>query len=113
MKRFGTGGEVVNFNIRTCDVTILNFDFFIVKIRIYPCLPSSRVKVCRSEINYPNKRPNKLPESSDRIEFTRITRPNNNYPNKGPNNLPEYKPNENQKFGPDSGKVFGQDSGNK
>jgi enolase len=26
--------------------------------------------------NYPNNRPNKLPESSDRIESTRITRPN-------------------------------------
>jgi sugar fermentation stimulation protein len=53
-----------------------------------------------------------LPESSDRIESTRITRPNNNiYPNKRPNNLPEYQPNETQKFGPDSGNTFGQNSG--
>jgi DNA-binding sugar fermentation-stimulating protein len=54
-----------------------------------------------------------LPESSDRIESTRITRPNNNIcPNKRPNNLPEYQPNETQKFGPDSGKTFGHNSGN-
>jgi glycerate-2-kinase len=53
-------------------------------------------------LNYPNEKPNKLPESSDRIESTRITRPNN---------LPEYKPNENQKFGSNSGNVFGQYSG--
>jgi glycerate-2-kinase len=53
-------------------------------------------------LNYSNDIPNKLPESSDRIESTRITRPNN---------LPEYKPNENQKFGSNSGNVFGQYSG--
>jgi sugar fermentation stimulation protein A len=52
-----------------------------------------------------------LPESSDRIESTRITRPNNNYPNKQPNTLPEYQPNETQKFGPNSGNKFGIDSG--
>jgi Ca2+-transporting ATPase len=54
----------------------------------------------------------KLPKSSDRIESTRITRPNNDiYPNIRPNDLPEYKPNENQKFGPNSGNEFGIDSG--
>jgi D-lactate dehydrogenase len=55
-----------------------------------------------------------LPESSDRIEYTRIERPNNNiHPNKRPNDIPEYKPNENQKFGLNSGNEhsFGQDSG--
>jgi len=52
-----------------------------------------------------------LPELNDRIESTRITRPNN---------LHEYQPNDNiysndnriKRFGPDSGKVFGQYSGN-
>jgi D-lactate dehydrogenase len=45
-----------------------------------------------------------LPESSDRIESTRIERPND---------IPEYKPNENQKFSPNLGNEhsFGQDSG--
>jgi uncharacterized protein YecE (DUF72 family) len=58
--------------------------------------------------NYPNKRPNQLPESSDRINSNRITRPNNNiYQNKRQNNIPEY-----QGFGPNSGSLFGQDSGN-
>jgi hypothetical protein len=64
--------------------------------------------------NYPNNRPNKLPESSDRIKTTLIKRPNNGiYPNEGPNNIPEYKPNENQKFGLNSGNLFGPHSGNK
>jgi len=44
-------------------------------------------------LSYPNEKSNKQPESSDRIESTRITRPNNNYPNKRPNNIPEYQPN--------------------
>jgi queuine tRNA-ribosyltransferase len=45
---------------------------------------------------YPNKRPNQLPESSDRIMIpTRIKRPNKFYPNK--------EPNKNLEFGPDSG----------
>jgi enolase len=52
--------------------------------------------------NYPNNRPNKLPELNDRIDSTRIKRPNN---------IPEYKPNENQKFGTNSGNEFGIDSG--
>jgi NADH dehydrogenase len=43
---------------------------------------------------YPNNRPNKLPESSDRIESTRIARPNGN-----------------ETFGQDSGNPFGQHSG--
>jgi UDP-N-acetylmuramoylalanine--D-glutamate ligase len=43
---------------------------------------------------YPNNRPNKLPESSDRIESTRITRPNGN-----------------ETFGQDSGNLFGPYSG--
>jgi UDP-N-acetylmuramoylalanine-D-glutamate ligase len=60
---------------------------------------------------YPNNRPNRLPESSDRIEFTRITRPNNIYPNKRPNNIPEYQSNKDQRFGPNSGNKFGIDSG--
>jgi UDP-N-acetylmuramoylalanine-D-glutamate ligase len=60
---------------------------------------------------YPNNRPNRLPESSDRIEFTRITRPNNIYPNKIPNNIPEYQSNKDQRFGPNSGNKFGIDSG--
>ena len=67
----------------------------------------------RTKIIYPNKQPNKLPESSDRLDSTRITRPNNNiYPN---NNRIEY-PNEELnkiKFGQDSGKTFGHNSGSK
>jgi len=51
---------------------------------------------------YPNNRPNRLPESSDRIEFTRITRPNN---------IPEYQSNKNQRLGPNSGNPFGPHSG--
>jgi len=66
------------------------------------------------------KRPNILPESSDRMELTRIERPNNNYPNKRPNNLPKYQPNDNiypndnriKRFGQNSGEVFGPHSGN-
>jgi magnesium-transporting ATPase (P-type) len=65
--------------------------------------------------------PNRLPESSDRIDSTRITRPNNNYPNKRPNgnetfvqnsgnSFGQYSGSENI-FGQHSGKVFGQDSG--
>ena len=69
----------------------LNFVFFVYLVKI--------------KNNYPNNRPNKLPESSDRIKTTIIKRPNNGiYPNEGPNNTPEYKPNENQKFGLNSGK---------
>jgi enolase len=63
-------------------------------------------------ISYPNYRPDKLPESSDRIKSTRITRPNNIYPNEKLNN--DIYPNDNRikRFGPDSGKAFGQHSGN-
>jgi O-6-methylguanine DNA methyltransferase len=50
------------------------------------------------------KRPNILPESSDRMELTRIEQPNNNYPKK--------RPNGNETFGPNSGNLFGQYSGN-
>jgi hypothetical protein len=78
----------------------LNFIFFVYLVKI--------------KNNYPNNRPNKLPESSDRIKTTLIKRPNNGiYPNEGPNNIPEYKPNENQKFGFNSGNLFGPHSGNK
>ena len=67
----------------------------------------------RIKIVYPNNLPNKLPESSDRLDSTRITRPNNNiYPN---NNRIEY-PNEELnkiKFGNNSGNLFGQNSGSK
>jgi hypothetical protein len=78
----------------------LNFVFFVYLVKI--------------KNNYPNNRPNKLPESSDRIKTTLIKRPNNGiYPNEGPNNIPEYKPNENQKFGLNSGNLFGPHSGNK
>ena len=60
----------------------LNFVFFVYLVKI--------------KNNYPNNRPNKLPESSDRIKTTLIKRPNNGiYPNEGPNNIPEYKPNNN------------------
>jgi sugar fermentation stimulation protein len=57
-------------------------------------------------INYPNKEPNKLPESSDQIKSTRITRPNNDV-------CPNGKPNNDLKFGQDSGikNIFGQHSG--
>jgi tRNA-splicing ligase RtcB len=72
---------------------------------------------------YPNDRPNKLPESNDRIESTRITRPNkdiypnNNrikYPNNGPNRDEIFGKHSGNKFGPNSGSdiIFGQDSGN-
>jgi hypothetical protein len=76
---------------------------------------------------YPNNQPNKLPESRDRIESTRIIQPNNDiYSNddriKYPNNKRIFGPNSGNKFGIDSGsknifgqhsgKVFGQYSGN-
>jgi len=96
----------------------LNFVFFVYLVKI--------------KNNYPNDRPNKLPESSDRIKTTLIKRPNNGiYPNEGSNNIPEYKPNnnvypndnrinypneglnKNETFGPDSGEVLGHDSGSK
>jgi hypothetical protein len=48
----------------------------------------------------------------DRIESTRITRPNNNYPNDNRINYPNNRPNGNEIFGQHSGKVLGQDSGN-
>jgi UDP-N-acetylmuramoylalanine-D-glutamate ligase len=51
--------------------------------------------------DYRNNRHNKLPELNDRIDFTRIARPNN---------IVEYKPN-NKSFGPDSGNEFGHNSG--
>jgi UDP-N-acetylmuramoylalanine--D-glutamate ligase len=51
--------------------------------------------------DYTNNRHNKLPELNDRIDFTRIARPNN---------IIEYKPN-NKSFGPDSGNEFGHNSG--
>jgi DNA-binding sugar fermentation-stimulating protein len=74
-------------------------------------------------INYPNEKPNKLPESSDRIESTRITRPNNIYPNEGPNNIPEYRPNNYNIYPnnnrmiypnnrPNKNKIFGEHSSN-
>jgi NADH dehydrogenase len=63
-----------------------------------------------------------LPESSDRIESNRITRPNNNCPNKRPNGNETFGPNSVNKFGidsgsehsfgPDSGNTFGKNSGN-
>jgi pyruvate, water dikinase len=82
------------------------------EIKIHPNALIDYENLKKKVENYPNDRPNKLPESSDRIDSTRITRPNNDiYPNKGPNNLPEYQPNENQKFGPDSGNEFGNNSG--
>jgi predicted NUDIX family NTP pyrophosphohydrolase len=57
-------------------------------------------------IKYPKKEQNILPESSDRIESTRIKRPNDDiYPNKGPN--------ENEIFGEHSGNLFGNNSGSK
>jgi hypothetical protein len=78
----------------------LNLAFFVYLVKI--------------KNNYPNNRPNKLPESSDRIKTTLIKRPNNGiYQNEGPNNIPEYKPNEIQKFGLNSGNLFGPHSGNK
>jgi hypothetical protein len=103
----------------------LNFVFFVYLVKI--------------KNNYPNNRPNKLPELNDRIETTRITRPNNiheykpnnnvypndnriNYPNNGPNTneiLGEHSGNKfsidsgsEHPFGPNSGEVFGQYSGN-
>jgi NADH dehydrogenase FAD-containing subunit len=62
---------------------------------------------------YPNNRPNKLPESSDRIESTRITRPNNNiYPNDNRIECPNRRLND-ELFGENSGNLFGQNSGSK
>jgi pyruvate, water dikinase len=82
------------------------------EIKIHPNALIDYENLKKKVESNPNNRPNKLPESSDRIDSTRIERPNNDiYPNKGPNNLPEYQPNENQKFGPDSGNEFGQNSG--
>jgi glycerate 2-kinase len=62
-------------------------------------------------LSYPNEKPNKQPESSDRIESTRITRPNNNYPND--NRIKGFGPDSGSKniFGQNSGKAFGQHSG--
>jgi hypothetical protein len=78
---------------------------------------------------YPNEGPNKLPESSDRIiitriidriESTRIPRPNNMpeykpnkniHPNDNRINYPNNRPNGNEIVGQHSGKVFGQNSG--
>jgi glycerate 2-kinase len=62
-------------------------------------------------LSYPNEKPNKLPESSDRIESTRITRPNNNYPND--NRIKGFGPDSDKKFGRHSGSdiIFGQNSG--
>jgi pyruvate,water dikinase len=82
------------------------------EIKIHPNALIDYENLKKKAENYPNNRPNKLPESNDRIESTRIERPNNDiYPNKGPNNLPEYQPNESQKFSPNSGNKFGIDSG--
>jgi phosphoenolpyruvate synthase/pyruvate phosphate dikinase len=82
------------------------------EIKIHPNALIDYENLKKKAENYPNNRPNKLSESSDRIDSTRITRPNNDiYPNKGPNNLPEYQPNEAQKFSPNSGNKFGIDSG--
>jgi sugar fermentation stimulation protein A len=82
---------------------------------MYPDCPSIRgQKHIKELINIQSTRITdriNLPESSNQIDSTRITRPNNNYPNKRPNNLPEYQPNETQKFGPNSGNSFGQHSG--
>jgi queuine/archaeosine tRNA-ribosyltransferase len=62
------------------------------------------LKRIKADSIYPNKRPNRLPELSDRIESTRIIRPNKFYPNK--------EPDKNLEFGPNSGNKFGQDPGN-
>jgi hypothetical protein len=72
------------------------------------------LKLDNSSKIYPNDRPNKLPESGDRIEFTRITRPNDNYPNKRPNGNETFGPNSGNTFGPHSGSdiKFGHNSGN-
>jgi len=86
----------------------LNFIFFVYLLKI--------------KNNYPNDRPNKLPELNDRIETTRITRPNNIheykpnnnvYPNDNRINYPNEGLNRNETFGPDSGEVLGHDSGSK
>jgi hypothetical protein len=90
---------------------------------IYP--NDNRINYPNEEPNnniYPNNQPNKLPESSDRIESTRITRPNNNYPNKRPNGNETFGQNSGNLFGPhscsdikfgnNSGNIFGQHSGN-
>jgi queuine/archaeosine tRNA-ribosyltransferase len=62
------------------------------------------LKRIKADSIYPNNRPNRLPELSDRIESTRIIRPNKFYPNK--------EPDKNLEFGPNSGNKFGQDPGN-
>jgi Ca2+-transporting ATPase len=55
----------------------------------------------------------KLPESSDRIESTRIKRPNNNiYTNDNRIDYPNNRPNKNEIFGKHSGNLFGPHSGN-
>jgi pyruvate,water dikinase len=73
------------------------------EIKIHPNALIDYENLKKKAENYPNNRPNKLPESSDRIDSTRITRPNNNYPNKQPNG--------NGIFGQNSGNEFGQNSG--
>jgi branched-chain amino acid aminotransferase len=80
-------------------------------------LQTLRKNIINADHIYPNDnriestritRPNKLPESSDRINYS-----NNIYPNKRPNKLLEYQPNKDQRFGPNSGNLFGQNSGSK
>jgi hypothetical protein len=62
---------------------------------------------------YPNNRPNKLPESSDRIESNRIERQNDDiYPNNNRINYTNNGPNTNEILGKNSGNIFGQDLGN-
>jgi hypothetical protein len=95
-----------------------------IKIRVV--FPETRTNADYTRTNadsiYPNNLPNKLSESSDRIESTRIERPNNIYPNEKPNKnlifgqysgntLGPHSGNKNT-FGPNSGKVFGKNSGN-
>jgi hypothetical protein len=88
----------------------LNLAFFVYLVKI--------------KNNYPNNRPNKLPESSDRIKTTLIKRPNNGiYPNIRPNDIHEYKPNkdiypndnriEYPNNGPNTNEIFGEHLGNK
>ena len=56
-----------------------------------------------------------LPESSERIDSTRIIRPNNNYPNKRPNGNKTFGQNSGNSFGPHSGSnlEFGPNSGSR
>jgi magnesium-transporting ATPase (P-type) len=54
---------------------------------------------------------NNIPESSDRIDSTRIERPNNTYPNDSRIEYQNERPNRNLKFGDNSGEVFGFNSG--